>query len=139
MRAADESYSITYQNKQEEIILMKHLLGLFCGKLRIRPYSNEVRPRESKHTFDLRNILIFLSLLQTWKAGKVVQKSSASSGKGAAGEQRLRRRVVEAVPIIASLKTSCFVCPRVIKQLDFYITLVKINKEHIWASHRFSH
>lgn len=63
MRAADGSYSVTYQNKQEEIMLMKHLLGLFYRKLRIRAYSNEARPRESKHTFDLRKILIFLSLL----------------------------------------------------------------------------
>lgn len=59
--------------------------------------------------------------------------------EGAGGEWKLWCNVVEAVPIIASLKTSCFVCPRVIKQLEFYITLVKINKEHIWVSHRFSH
>lgn len=49
--------------KQEEITLMKHLLGLFCRKLRIRPYSNDARPQESKQAFDLRNILPFLSLL----------------------------------------------------------------------------
>lgn len=59
--------------------------------------------------------------------------------EGTGGDWKLCRTVVEAVPIIASLKTSCFVCPRVIKQLEFYITLVKINKEHIWVSHRFSH
>lgn len=67
------------------------------------------------------------------------KKSKRFITEGAGGEWKLWCNVVEAVPIIASLKTSCFVCPRVIKQLEFYITLVKINKEHIWVSHRFSH
>lgn len=66
-------------------------------------------------------------------------KNGGSSRKRMDGEWGLWCNVEEAAPIIASLKTSCFVCPRVIKLLEFYITLVKINKEHIWVSHRFSH
>lgn len=61
------------------------------------------------------------------------------SKKELLGDRRPRRNVEEAVPVIASLKTSWFVCAGVIKQLEFYITLVKINKEHICVSHRFSH
>lgn len=84
-------------------------------------------------------LCIFCHCLRHEKLDHFVPKSSGSSRKGVGREWKLWCSVVEAVPIIASLKTSCFVCPRVIKQLEFYITLVKINKEHIWVSHRFSH
>lgn len=76
---------------------------------------------------------------RTIKGFRTLHKKKRFIKDEADGEWRLQCNVVEDVLIIALLKTSCFVCPEVIKQLEFYITLVKINKEHIWVSHRFSH
>lgn len=126
------------------VLFMSHLLLSWAKEIWEIGHFQMMRglTSQNKPLIRLFSFFFFLSSLQTWNArtsSHPAKKVTFWSRKEQLGDWRPRRNAEEAVPVIASLKTSCFVCAGVIKQLEFYITLVKINKEHIWVSHRFSH
>lgn len=109
------------------------IIKLSKRNLRNRPLPNDVRSHESKQAFDYTFFLFSVITPDMKRQDEFAprQKSDVSIQEGAAGGPQAAVQCRRSCSLNCFVKTSCFVCARVIKQLEFYITLVKINKEHI--------